>query len=64
MLDEMWLKCVISKTQNQYCYTSFIHQLALDTRHKDHALHFEPVSFHGSVHYVRIPELYRYRRPH
>ena len=37
MLDEMKLKGV-SGTHNQYLYTSFVHQMALDTWHKYHAI--------------------------
>ena len=43
------MKCV-SGTQNQYLYTSFIQQLALDTSHKYHEILMLLVSFPGSVH--------------
>jgi len=51
----MMLKCV-SGTHNQYLYTSFIHQMALDASHKYHEVLMQLVSFHGSVHKGRIPE--------
>jgi len=34
-----------SGTYNQYLYTSFIHQMALDTWHKYHAMFMQLVSF-------------------
>ena len=49
----MLFKCV-SGSQNQYLYTSFIHQMALDTLHMYHEMLMQIVSCHGSVHNGRI----------
>jgi len=43
--------------QNQYLYTSFIYQIALDASHKCHEMLMQLVPFIGSVHNGRIPKL-------
>jgi len=47
----------VSGIQNQYLYTLFIHQMALNTSHKYHEMLMHIVPFYGSVHNGSISKL-------